>query len=134
MEKPCSLSPDDIRDEKLKVLRCIEPVSTDNVALGQYTTVGRGMARVLQATREPLVATPPNRVEKPPSLGFKHFEPPLKYTRDVRSVSKLVCFTFEKAPPRVPTTRGNTDSPGTLTTRRCQRDPGRPLLRCASSR
>ena len=26
MEKPCSLSPDDIRDEKLKVLRCIEPV------------------------------------------------------------------------------------------------------------
>lgn len=42
MEKPCSLSPDDIRDEKLKVLRCIEPVSTDNVALGQYTTGAHG--------------------------------------------------------------------------------------------
>ena len=42
MEKPCSLSPDDIRDEKLKVLRCIEPVSTDNVALGQYTTGEHG--------------------------------------------------------------------------------------------
>jgi len=42
MEKPCSLSPDDIRDEKLKVLRCIEPVSTDNVHLGQYTTGEHG--------------------------------------------------------------------------------------------
>mmetsp|Transcript_201 Transcript_201/g.279 ORF Transcript_201/g.279 Transcript_201/m.279 type:complete len:521 (+) Transcript_201:104-1666(+) len=42
MEKPCSLSPDDIRDEKLKVLRCIAPVSTDNVALGQYTTGEHG--------------------------------------------------------------------------------------------
>ena len=44
MEKPCSLSPDDIRDEKLKVLRCIEPVSTDNVALGQYTNGPEGPA------------------------------------------------------------------------------------------
>ena len=44
MEKPCSLSPDDIRDEKLKVLRCIEPVSTDNVALGQYTNGPDGPA------------------------------------------------------------------------------------------
>ncbi len=44
MEKPCSLSPDDIRDEKLKVLRCIEPVSTDNVALGQYTNSVDGVA------------------------------------------------------------------------------------------
>ena len=44
MEKPCSLSPDDIRDEKLKVLRCIEPVSTDNMALGQYTNSVDGVA------------------------------------------------------------------------------------------
>jgi glucose-6-phosphate 1-dehydrogenase len=44
MEKPCSLSPDDIRDEKLKVLRCVEPVSTDNVALGQYTNGTDGPA------------------------------------------------------------------------------------------
>jgi glucose-6-phosphate 1-dehydrogenase len=44
MEKPCSLSPDDIRDEKLKVLRCISPVSTENVALGQYTNSAEGVA------------------------------------------------------------------------------------------
>ena len=42
MEKPCSLSPDDIRDEKLKVLRCIAPVSTDNVVVGQYSTGPHG--------------------------------------------------------------------------------------------
>ena len=40
MEKPCSLSPEDIRDEKLKVLRCMEPVSTSDVALGQYGASG----------------------------------------------------------------------------------------------
>jgi glucose-6-phosphate 1-dehydrogenase len=37
MERPPSLDPDDIRDEKLKVLRCISPLSTDKVVLGQYT-------------------------------------------------------------------------------------------------
>jgi len=37
MERPPSLDPNDIRDEKLKVLRCIPPLSTDNVVLGQYT-------------------------------------------------------------------------------------------------
>lgn len=36
MERPPSLSPDDIRDEKLKVLRCVPPLSTDHVVLGQY--------------------------------------------------------------------------------------------------
>lgn len=36
MEKPISLHPDDIRDEKLKVLRCIAPISSDEIVLGQY--------------------------------------------------------------------------------------------------
>lgn len=36
MEKPVSLHPDDIRDEKLKLLRCVEPVESTNCVLGQY--------------------------------------------------------------------------------------------------
>eukprot|EP00245_Coleochaete_scutata_P012804 TRINITY_DN501_c2_g2_i1.p1 TRINITY_DN501_c2_g2~~TRINITY_DN501_c2_g2_i1.p1 ORF type:complete len:523 (+),score=91.19 TRINITY_DN501_c2_g2_i1:216-1784(+) len=36
MEKPVSLSPEDIRDEKVKVLRCIEPIQDSDVVLGQY--------------------------------------------------------------------------------------------------
>lgn len=38
MEKPVSLHPDDIRDEKLKVLRCIMPVTSDETVLGQYVS------------------------------------------------------------------------------------------------
>lgn len=37
MECPVSNHPDDIRDEKCKVLRCIPALSTDDVVLGQYT-------------------------------------------------------------------------------------------------
>ncbi|XP_046621762.1 glucose-6-phosphate 1-dehydrogenase isoform X1 [Neodiprion virginianus] len=36
MEKPASCHPDDIRDEKVKVLRCISPLELDDVVLGQY--------------------------------------------------------------------------------------------------
>uniref|UniRef100_A0A0K2SX09 Glucose-6-phosphate 1-dehydrogenase n=1 Tax=Lepeophtheirus salmonis TaxID=72036 RepID=A0A0K2SX09_LEPSM len=36
MEKPCSTSPDDIRDEKVKVLKCCQEVVMDDVVLGQY--------------------------------------------------------------------------------------------------
>ncbi|KAI0241216.1 Glucose-6-phosphate 1-dehydrogenase [Lamellibrachia satsuma] len=36
MEKPISTSPEDIRDEKVKVLRCIPEVEYENVVLGQY--------------------------------------------------------------------------------------------------
>uniref|UniRef100_A0A673JXL7 glucose-6-phosphate dehydrogenase (NADP(+)) n=1 Tax=Sinocyclocheilus rhinocerous TaxID=307959 RepID=A0A673JXL7_9TELE len=36
MEKPASTSSDDVRDEKVKVLKCIEPVSVSDVVLGQY--------------------------------------------------------------------------------------------------
>ncbi|CUE67103.1 Glucose-6-phosphate dehydrogenase, putative [Bodo saltans] len=37
MEKPRSLSAEDIRDEKVEVLRCVEPVSLENCIIGQYT-------------------------------------------------------------------------------------------------
>ncbi|KAM9584593.1 LOW QUALITY PROTEIN: glucose-6-phosphate 1-dehydrogenase [Morphnus guianensis] len=36
MEKPASTDPDDVRDEKVKVLKCISPVELDDVVLGQY--------------------------------------------------------------------------------------------------
>ncbi|KAM8831164.1 glucose-6-phosphate 1-dehydrogenase isoform 1-T1 [Synchiropus picturatus] len=36
MEKPASTSSDDVRDEKVKVLKCISPVCMSNVVLGQY--------------------------------------------------------------------------------------------------
>uniref|UniRef100_A0A8C9T9I3 Glucose-6-phosphate 1-dehydrogenase n=1 Tax=Scleropages formosus TaxID=113540 RepID=A0A8C9T9I3_SCLFO len=36
MEKPASTSSDDVRDEKVKVLKCIAPVSLSDVVLGQY--------------------------------------------------------------------------------------------------
>ncbi|TPX32749.1 glucose-6-phosphate dehydrogenase (NADP+) [Synchytrium microbalum] len=37
MEKPVSLDAEDVRDEKVKVLRCIAPLTMDDVLLGQYT-------------------------------------------------------------------------------------------------
>lgn len=36
MEKPVSCHPNDIRDEKVKVLKCIQPLTLDDVVLGQY--------------------------------------------------------------------------------------------------
>ncbi|XP_014209361.1 glucose-6-phosphate 1-dehydrogenase [Copidosoma floridanum] len=36
MEKPASCHPDDIRNEKVKVLKCIRPLQLDDVVLGQY--------------------------------------------------------------------------------------------------
>ncbi|VDP20243.1 unnamed protein product, partial [Soboliphyme baturini] len=36
MEKPASLQSDDIRDEKVKVLRFMKPIELQNVVLGQY--------------------------------------------------------------------------------------------------
>ncbi|XP_010015302.1 PREDICTED: glucose-6-phosphate 1-dehydrogenase [Nestor notabilis] len=36
MEKPASTNPDDVRDEKVKVLKCISPVAPEDVVLGQY--------------------------------------------------------------------------------------------------
>jgi len=40
MEQPVSLAADDIRDEKVKVLRSLAAVSADETVLGQYTAAG----------------------------------------------------------------------------------------------
>ncbi|CAL8465488.1 g5024 [Coccomyxa elongata] len=40
MEQPVTLSADDIRDEKVKVLRCLSPVKLEDTVLGQYTAAG----------------------------------------------------------------------------------------------
>ncbi|XP_026683933.1 glucose-6-phosphate 1-dehydrogenase [Diaphorina citri] len=37
MEKPATIHPDDIRNEKVKVLKCIPPLQLEDVVLGQYT-------------------------------------------------------------------------------------------------
>ncbi|KAF8070929.1 G6PD5 [Scenedesmus sp. PABB004] len=47
MECPVSNHPDDIRDEKAKVLRCIPPVGVSDVVLGQYTA-GNGQPGYLE--------------------------------------------------------------------------------------
>ena len=40
MEKPVSMAADDVRDEKVKVLRSVAPVDLRDVVLGQYTAGG----------------------------------------------------------------------------------------------
>ena len=37
MEKPVSMSADDIRDEKVKVLRCLKAITKEDTVLGQHT-------------------------------------------------------------------------------------------------
>jgi glucose-6-phosphate 1-dehydrogenase len=41
MECPVSLAAEDVRDEKVKVLRAISPISPSDVILGQYITDGK---------------------------------------------------------------------------------------------
>ncbi|XP_055022267.1 glucose-6-phosphate 1-dehydrogenase-like isoform X3 [Boleophthalmus pectinirostris] len=42
METPASTNSDDVRDEKVKVLKCVAPVSASDVVLGQYVGDHRG--------------------------------------------------------------------------------------------
>ncbi|RKP14440.1 glucose-6-phosphate dehydrogenase [Piptocephalis cylindrospora] len=42
MERPVSLSTEDVRDEKVKVLKSVVPISEDDVLLGQYTASADG--------------------------------------------------------------------------------------------
>ncbi|KAJ8325296.1 Glucose-6-phosphate 1-dehydrogenase [Batrachochytrium dendrobatidis] len=42
MEKPISLNAEDVRDEKVKVLRAIKPLSINDMILGQYTKSADG--------------------------------------------------------------------------------------------
>ncbi len=48
MEPPASLKPTDIRDEKMKVLRCLEPITSDNVK--ERTVRGRYTAGAVDGT------------------------------------------------------------------------------------
>ncbi|XP_058873437.1 glucose-6-phosphate 1-dehydrogenase-like isoform X1 [Acipenser ruthenus] len=67
MEKPASTNSDDVRDEKVKVLKCVREASLDDVVLGQYTgdPEGEGEARkgylddqtVPKGSRTPTFAT-----------------------------------------------------------------------------
>ncbi|XP_072423823.1 glucose-6-phosphate 1-dehydrogenase-like isoform X2 [Chiloscyllium punctatum] len=47
MEKPASTNSDDVRDEKVKVLKCVPEIEMENVVLGQYVgdPKGQGEAR-----------------------------------------------------------------------------------------
>ncbi|XP_022651211.1 glucose-6-phosphate 1-dehydrogenase-like isoform X4 [Varroa destructor] len=48
MEKPVSTKADDIRDEKVKVLKCVSPIRLENVVLGQYVGNPSGTAEQTQ--------------------------------------------------------------------------------------
>lgn len=48
MERPVSLAAEDIRDEKVKVLRCIAPLSADEFVTGQYTASNEDMTGYLE--------------------------------------------------------------------------------------
>eukprot|EP01029_Cantina_marsupialis_P023859 TRINITY_DN60145_c0_g1_i1.p1 TRINITY_DN60145_c0_g1~~TRINITY_DN60145_c0_g1_i1.p1 ORF type:complete len:517 (-),score=132.91 TRINITY_DN60145_c0_g1_i1:119-1597(-) len=61
MESPVSFSARDIRDEKVKVLRCIEPISADDMIIGQYGAdreTGLKPAYVADPTVKPGSTTP----------------------------------------------------------------------------
>lgn len=42
MEPPVSLHPDDVRDEKVKLLRCVVPPKLTDCVLGQYVAGEQG--------------------------------------------------------------------------------------------
>lgn len=48
MEKPVSCHPDDIRDEKVKVLKCIPALTLDDMVLGQYVGNPEGSGEALK--------------------------------------------------------------------------------------
>ncbi|XP_025066596.1 glucose-6-phosphate 1-dehydrogenase isoform X1 [Alligator sinensis] len=52
MEKPASTHPDDVRDEKVKVLKCISPVGLGDVVLGQYMGDPTGQGEACQGYRD----------------------------------------------------------------------------------
>eukprot|EP00117_Sycon_ciliatum_P010147 scpid47189/ scgid12164/ Glucose-6-phosphate 1-dehydrogenase X len=52
MEKPASTSPDDIRDEKVKVLKCMSPITPDEVVTGQYVADPNGEGESAVGFRE----------------------------------------------------------------------------------
>ena len=53
MEEPSRLGSQFVRDEKVRVLKCIEPVTLDNLVTGQYTGAMRGKMRAPAYAEEP---------------------------------------------------------------------------------
>lgn len=53
MEPPVSLHAEDIRDEKVKALRAIEPLTADDFVLGQYTSKDAKVPGYLEDTQVP---------------------------------------------------------------------------------
>lgn len=60
MEEPSSLGSQFVRDEKVRVLKCIEPVTIDNLVVGQYKGAVHGKTRVPSYAEEPGV--PPGSI------------------------------------------------------------------------
>ncbi|GAB6029672.1 hypothetical protein CHUAL_005404 [Chamberlinius hualienensis] len=52
MEKPASTDPDDIRDEKVKVLKCTKTLSLNDVVLGQYVGNPEGVGEAREGYLE----------------------------------------------------------------------------------
>ncbi|KAL9650712.1 hypothetical protein ABK040_001766 [Willaertia magna] len=55
MEPPVSLSPEDIRNEKIKVLKAIEPVKIEDIVIGQYKGRVANNQRILGYREDPTV-------------------------------------------------------------------------------
>jgi len=55
MEKPASTSAEDLRNEKVKVLKCIKPLELKDVVLGQYITNPEGGEKMLGYLDDPTV-------------------------------------------------------------------------------
>uniref|UniRef100_UPI00358E471D glucose-6-phosphate 1-dehydrogenase n=1 Tax=Myxine glutinosa TaxID=7769 RepID=UPI00358E471D len=52
MERPTSTRSDDVRDEKVKVLRCVTPVRSEDVVFGQYEGDPNGHGEATQGYRD----------------------------------------------------------------------------------
>lgn len=66
MDKPLSLSADDVRDRKVELLRCVKPIEAADVVLGQYgASPDGGTPGYLQDPSVP--PAPPPRRSRPSS-------------------------------------------------------------------
>lgn len=59
MEAPCSLHAEDLRDEKVKVLRSIQPIKADEFVVGQYTGEGGETPGYLEDPEVPMDSQTP---------------------------------------------------------------------------
>lgn len=78
MECPVSNHPDDIRDEKCKVLRCIPPVEEQDCLLGQYTAGRMGPEARAVSCMQRSVWMDPTTVFSARAWKLRHTLPVLK--------------------------------------------------------